>query len=120
MIACTNQILLRYDESLRVCNEGLQYFPKDGELWFRMAVALRYLRRPSEAEVCWKRVLELGPPQNFYNVEPAIYGHLTRHNLALIAEERGDHAEAEIHWRAILAECPNHEEALRKVRQTAA
>ena len=117
MIAWTNQILLRYDESLRVCNEGQIYFPKDGELWFRKAVALRYLHRSAEAEMCWKRVLELGRPQTFYSVDQGIYGHLTRHNLALIAEERGDHAEADIHWRAILAECPGHVEALRRTQR---
>ena len=115
MIAWTNKILLRYDEAVRVCDEGLHYFPKDGELWFRKAVALRCLRRSAEAELCWKRVLELGRPQTFYNVEQGIYGHLTRHNLAMLAEERGDHAEAEVHWRAILAEVPGHPEALRRV-----
>ncbi|HZZ78870.1 MAG TPA: glycosyltransferase [Gemmataceae bacterium] len=112
MIAWANQLLLRYEESMRVCNEGLQYFPDDGELWFRKAVALRYLLRTTEAEICWRRVLKLGRPQSFYNVDPGVYGHLTRHNLALIAEERGDNAEARIHWLAILAECPRHTEAL--------
>jgi glycosyltransferase involved in cell wall biosynthesis len=115
MIAWTNQILARYEESLRVCNEGLQHFPQDGELWFRKAVALRYLLRPAEAEACWKRVLTLGRPQTFYSVDQGIYGHLTRHNLALLAEERGDHREAKIHWRAILAECPNHAEASKRI-----
>lgn len=115
MIAWTNQILARYDESLRVCNEGLHYFPQDGELWFRKAVALRYLHRPRDAEACWKQVLALGRPKNFYSVDQGIYGHLTRHNLALIAEERGDREEAEGHWRAILEECPGHAEARTRV-----
>jgi glycosyltransferase involved in cell wall biosynthesis len=120
MIAWTNQILLRYDESLRVCNEGLHHFPVDAELWFRKAVSLRYLRKPAEAEACWKRVLELGRPQNFYNVDQGIYGHLTHHNLAIIAEERGDQAAALLHWRAILAECPGHPEALKRIDKAAA
>jgi glycosyltransferase involved in cell wall biosynthesis len=119
MIAWTNQILLRYDESLRVCNEGLHYFPADAELWFRKAVTLRYLRRSGEAEACWKRVLELGRPKNFYNVAQGIYGHLTHHNLALIAEERGDHVAAESHWRAIIAECPEHPEELKRLHKAA-
>ena len=66
MIAWTNQLLHRYEESLRVCNEGLQYFPEDAELWFRKAVSLRYLRHDNEAERCWKHVLELGQPHTFY------------------------------------------------------
>jgi len=114
MIAWTNQILIRYDESLRVCNEGLHYFTADGELWFRKAVALRYMHRRDEAEQCWRRVLELGKPQNLYSVDEGIYGHLTHHNLAIIAEERGDHRQAEIHWRSILEECPEHTEALQR------
>ena len=41
-----------------------------------------------------------------------IYGHLTRRNLAVLAAERGDHAEAVRLWRAVLAECPGDREAL--------
>jgi len=119
MIAWTNQILGRYEESLRVCNEGLHYFPVDGELWFRKAVSLRYLHRTNEAEACWKQVLLLGRPQTFYSVDQGIYGHLTRHNLALIAEERGDYVEADMHWRAIVADSPNHAEALKRLVHTA-
>ena len=120
MLAWTYEILTRYDESLFLCDVGLRSFPNDGELWFRKAVALRQLHLPLEAEACWKRVLELGRPQTFYSVDAGIYGHLTRHNLALIAEERDDQAAADVHWRAILAECPGHEEALRRVVLTAA
>ncbi len=112
MIAWTNQILLRYEESLRVCNEGLGCFPSDAELWFRKAIALRYLRQPGEAEACWTRVLSLGRPNKLYSVDPGIYGHLTRRNLALIAEERGDFGLANAHWRAVLSECPGDRLAL--------
>lgn len=120
MIAWTNQVLSRYDESLRVCNEGLYYFPEDGELLFRKAITLRYLRKASEAEECFTRILGLGRPKKLYNVEPGIFGHMTRGNLAIIAEERGDYAVAETHWRAVLAECPTHPEALKRFRQPAA
>jgi hypothetical protein len=40
---------------------------------------------------------------------------LTRRNLALLAEERGDHAKAQRLWRAVLAECPGDPEALAKL-----
>jgi glycosyltransferase involved in cell wall biosynthesis len=120
MIAWTNQLLTRYEESVRVSSEGLSYFPDDGELLFRKAIALRYLHRVSEAEACFTRILSLGRPKKFYNVEPGIFGHMTRGNLALIAEERGNHAAAKDHWRVVLAECPGHAEALRRLAQTAA
>jgi glycosyltransferase involved in cell wall biosynthesis len=118
MIAWTNQILGRYDESVRVSNEGLSYFPDDGELLFRKGITLRHLRRAGEAEACFTRILSLERPQKLYNVEPGIFGHMTRGNLALIAEERGDHDLAQAHWRAVLAECPDNAEAQRRlVRQ---
>jgi glycosyltransferase involved in cell wall biosynthesis len=117
MIAWTNQILQRYDESLRVATEGLHFFPEDGELLFRKGIALRYLRRPDEAEACFMRILSLGRPKTFYNVEPGIYGHMTRGNLALIAQERGDYALARVHWQAALAECPGYPEALRRLAE---
>jgi glycosyltransferase involved in cell wall biosynthesis len=120
MISWVYQMLGRYDEAVFIAAGGLRLYPNDGELWFRKAVALRYLLRVTDAEACWKRVLELGRPQTFYSIDPGIFGHLTRHNLALIAEERGDHAGAEPHWRAILAECPGHAEALRRLVPTAA
>jgi tetratricopeptide (TPR) repeat protein len=119
MIAWTNQILTRYDESLRVSNEGLTHFPDDGELLFRKAIALRQLRRASEAEACFTRILGLPRPQKFYNIEPGIFWHMTRGNLALIAEERGDYALALAHWRAVLAECPGHPQASQRLMQTA-
>ena len=115
MIAWSNEQITRYNEALRVSNKGLYYFPDDGELLFRKAIALKYLYLPREAEACWKRVLELGCPKKFYSVDQGIYGHLTRHNLAIIAEEFGDNAEAEKHGRAILDECPGHSDALRRL-----
>ena len=100
---------------MRVADEGLSHFPDDGELLFRKAIALRYLHRSSEAEACFTRILGLGRPQKLYNVDPGIFGHMTRGNLALIAEERGDHALAQAHWRAVLAECPGHEMATQRL-----
>ncbi len=120
MISWTNQILTRYDEALRVCDEGLSHFPDDGELLFRKAIALRYLHRSSEAEACFTRIIGLGRPKKLYNVDPGIFGHLTRGNLAIIAEERGDQALARAHWQAVLAECPGDPVATSRLKQTAA
>jgi glycosyltransferase involved in cell wall biosynthesis len=120
IIAWTNQILARYEEALRASDEGLSHFPDDGELLFRKAISLRYLRRSSEAEACFTRILGLSRPQKLYNIDIGIFWHKTRGNLAIIAEERGDHPMAEAHWRAVLAECPDNTEALRRLVPTAA
>jgi hypothetical protein len=53
--------------------------------------------------------------QQFCSVDQGIYGHLTYRNLASLAQERGDKAEAQRLWRAVLAECPGDAEALAKL-----
>jgi hypothetical protein len=53
--------------------------------------------------------------QQVCSFDQGIYGHLTLGNLAALAAERGDKAEAERLWRAVLAECPGNAEALAKL-----
>ena len=69
-----------------------------------------------QAEQCWRRILGLRRPDQFCSVDRGIYGHLTRRNLAALAAERGDHAEARRLWAEVLAECPGDREALAKLR----
>ncbi|WP_165229108.1 tetratricopeptide repeat protein, partial [Aquisphaera insulae] len=57
------------------------------------------------------RILGLRRPEEFASVDQGIYGHLTRRNLARLAEERGDHVQARALWRDILDECPADAEA---------
>jgi Tetratricopeptide repeat len=61
--------------------------------------------------------MKLRRPDQFCSVDQGIYGHLTRRNLAVLAAERGDHAEARRLWEAVLAECPGDREALAKIGQ---
>ena len=119
MIAWTHQLLGDLEDSLRVCDEGLAVDSEDAELWFRKAVVHRYRLETGVAEACWHRVLGLRRPQEFCSIDQGIYGHLTRRNLAIIAGERGDHAEARKHWQAVLAECPADPDALRHTEATA-
>jgi len=94
-----------------VCAAGLAVDPDDAELLFREAVVRRQVGDNDGAERCWRRILTLKRPEHFASVDQGIYGHLTRRNLAALAEERGDHDEAANLWRAVLAECPNDREA---------
>jgi len=48
----------------------------------------------------------------FCSVDQGIYGHLTLRNLAVLAEERGDRAEARRLWRMVLDACPGNPEAV--------
>jgi hypothetical protein len=57
-------------------------------------------------------IFTLARPDQFRSVDPGIYGHRTRRNLAALAAERGDYAEVQRLWEAVLAECPADREAL--------
>ena len=59
--------------------------------------------------------MDLQRPDQFCSVDQGIYGHSTRRNLAALAAERGDHAEAERLWSEVLAECPGDREAMTNV-----
>ncbi len=48
----------------------------------------------------------------FYSVDHGIYGHLTLRNLAVLAEQRGDQAEARRLWRLVLDACRGDPEAM--------
>ena len=104
--------------ALRVCAEGLSLDPDDAELWHRKAVVHRSRGESADAEQSWRRILSLSRPDRFCSIDQGIYGHLTRRNLAVLAAERADHAEAARLWHAVLAECPGDREALAKLRQT--
>ena len=77
---------------------GLELMPEDAELWFRKAIVHRHRGESSEAERCWRLIFTLARPDQFRSVDPGIYGHLTRRNLAALAAERGDYAEVRRLW----------------------
>ncbi len=97
--------------ALAVCAEGLSFHPDDAELLFRKAVVHRKEGQPVEAEATFRRILTLRRPEQFCSVDQGIYGHLTLRNLAALAQERGDHAEAQRLWKAVLDEWPDDAEA---------
>jgi hypothetical protein len=60
--------------------------------------------------------LTLRRPERFCSFDQGIYGHITRRNLAALATERGDNAEAERLWNDVLVECPGDRDAVGKLR----
>ena len=93
--------------------------PDDAELLFRKGVLHRLRAEPDDAKACWRRVLTLRRPERFASVDEGIYGHVTRRNLASLAEERGERAEAVLHWSAVLAERPGDAGATKAVARLA-
>ena len=116
LIARCQQALGSPDEALATCEDGLRLEPDDAALWFRKAVVLRTTGGLEAAQACWEHVLTLRRPEKFSSVDVGIYGHLTRRNLARIAEERRDWPTARLHWLETLRECPDDEEATAALR----
>jgi glycosyltransferase involved in cell wall biosynthesis len=111
LIARAHQILKDPHAALQVCAEGRAVFPDDAELLFREAVLRRHGGDRAGAEACWRQILTLKRPDKFSSVDMGIYGQLTRRNLAVLAEERGDRTEAAQLWAGVLTECPGDLEA---------
>ncbi len=116
LIAQCHQRLGETGEALAVCEAGLNVAPDDAELLFRRGMIHRLRGEKCEAEACWRKVLTLHRPERFSSLDMGIYGHVTRRNLARLAEERGASTEAAEHWRAIIAECPGDGEAMSALR----
>jgi GT2 family glycosyltransferase len=112
LIARSHQMLGETALALSACEAGLRVDAEDAELLFREAVIRRHVGDRDGAEACWRRVLTLQRPERFSSVDARIYGHLTRRNLAALAEERGDRSEAARLWAVILAECPGDRDAV--------
>lgn len=112
LIALAHQRLGQAGEALAACAEGLAIAQGDPELLFREAVVRRINGDRDGAAACWRTILERpGPDRPFSSVPPGISGHLTRRNLAALAEEDGDIEEALRHWDAVAEECPGDTEA---------
>jgi hypothetical protein len=95
----------------------LSFDPDDAELLFRKAVLHRTACQTAEAEACWRRILTLRRPDQICSVDQGIYGHLTGRNLAGLAEERGDVAEAAMLWAKVAEQCPRDPEAMAMLKR---
>jgi GT2 family glycosyltransferase len=113
LIARCHQMLGEPDLALSACAAGLKIDPDDAELLFREAMIRRRTGDRAGAERCLRKVLTLRRPEMFASLDEGIYGHLTRRNLATLAEERGDRAEALRLWAEVEAECPGDREVAR-------
>jgi tetratricopeptide (TPR) repeat protein len=111
LIARTHQLSGQPEAALAACAAGLAAHPDDAELLFRKGVLHRLRNEPAEAAACWQHLLTLRRPDHFASVDEGIYGHVTRRNLAVLAEERGDPAAARSLWSQVLAERPGDEQA---------
>jgi hypothetical protein len=61
---------------------------------------IRFLALESQAEQCWRRILVLCRPDQFYGVDRGIFGNWRR-DLSALAAENGDRARANRLWREV-------------------
>jgi GT2 family glycosyltransferase/tetratricopeptide (TPR) repeat protein len=91
-------------EALAACQAGRGLYPDDAELLFSEGVLRRELGDPAAAEACLVRLLGAHEAEHFASLDAGLRGYKARHNLAVLYQEQGRHAEAESQWRAALAE----------------
>jgi len=110
--------LNRHEAALEACRRGRAMFPKDAELRFREGVLLHELGRHGEARRAYLDVLETGEERHFTSVDRGLAGFKTRQNLAVVAADLGDLAEAEDQWRRVVADVPCYRPGWRGLGET--
>ncbi|WP_315852320.1 glycosyltransferase [Paludisphaera rhizosphaerae] len=110
LIARAHQVLGEPDAALAACAAGLADEPDDVELLFRKGVLHRLGGDAASARACWERILTVRRPEKFASVDESLFGWATHRNLAVLAEERGDLAEARGRWEAVRVARPGDPE----------
>jgi len=98
----------RAEQALETCRRGLGLFPLDTELQFREGVILQALGRLNEARQAYLDALSSTDERHVASVLRGLTGYKAHHNLAMVAAEMGDLAEAERQWREVLHEVPGY------------
>jgi GT2 family glycosyltransferase/tetratricopeptide (TPR) repeat protein/2-polyprenyl-3-methyl-5-hydroxy-6-metoxy-1,4-benzoquinol methylase len=108
----------RRDEALSESRRGREMFPCDVELRFREGVLLHELGRLHEARRAYLDALTMREERHFTSVVPSLSGFSARQNLAVVAADLGDLAEAERRWREVIREVPQHRVGWRGLAET--
>src|SRR5438132_6400557 len=106
LIAIAHRHFGQKDEALKVCREGLDRYPDDSELLFEEATLLLDAKDVDRAEGNLLKLVETRPGPYFGSVDEGMRGYKTRDFLARIYRDQGRLSEAEIQWRAAVAEKP--------------
>jgi GT2 family glycosyltransferase len=117
VIARAHENLGEPERALEVCREGVELEPDNAELVHREAVLRFHAGEEAGAKACWERIRTMFRRERFCSIDQDLYGHQTARNLAMLAERRGDRAEAVRLDRAVLAECPGDASILAALRR---
>ncbi|HKI33740.1 MAG TPA: glycosyltransferase [Gemmataceae bacterium] len=111
LLALAQRHLGHPDEALAACREALRQFPDDAELLCEEGLLRRDTGDLGGAEESWLRLLEARRGRYFASEEVGLRGFKTRQLLAEVYRVRQRWAEAEVQWRAALAERADFEPA---------
>jgi tetratricopeptide (TPR) repeat protein len=111
LLALAYRNLDRREDALNMCREGLGRFPLDAELLCEQGLLRRDQGDLRGAEKSWLDLLDARRGQYFASEEAGLRGFRTRQLLAEIYRAQERHVEAEVQWRAALAERPDCEPA---------
>ena len=105
-------------QALDACRQGRGLFPRDLELRFREGVLLHEIGRLSEARNAYLGVLTEGDDRHFSSVDKGLNGFMAHQNLAVVATDMGDLAEAERRWTEVVREAPHYRQGWRGLGDT--
>jgi hypothetical protein len=113
----------RYLEACRLAEEGeyedaRRAYGKLEKSTSRSNARLRGLVRNDLAVLAAIDVLSLKEDRHFASVDRALNGFNVRLNLAVLAADMGDLAEAELQWRAVVCEVPLYRAGWRGLAET--
>jgi len=104
LLALAYRHLERKEEALQMCREGLERFPLDAELLCEQGLLQRDQGDFRGAEKSWLNLLDAQRGQYFASEEVGLRGFRTRQLVAEIYRAQERRLEAEVQWRAALAE----------------
>ncbi len=96
------------DQALQTCRKGRSLFPDDAELRFREGVLLHELGRMDEARTAYLDVLRNSEGRHLTSVDRALTGFKAHQNLAVIASDVGNLADAEHEWHEVVRAAPRY------------
>ena len=108
----------RHAEAMEAIQRGRALFPRDTELRFREGVLLHELGRLDEARNAYLGALNGGDERHFSSVDRALRGFKAHQNLAVLANDVGDLAEAERQRREVVREVPRYRQGWRGLAET--
>lgn len=97
--------------AIQKATSGLERYPDDVELRFRLAVLLQQTGDAQDAVGQYKQLLNQTEPRRFQSRDNSITGYKLHHNLALAYDQLGMASDAARHWESALSLSPESEAA---------